>query len=79
MSDRLIEMDYERKKVIVMRTFTDEDGNTYEKEVELDLPQPPMAEGKIRKYKRGEDGLMYEVEEIIRTPLVSGGSEKEEE
>lgn len=69
MPDKLVKMDYERGKVIVMRTFSGEDGSTYEKKIELDLPQPPMSEGILRKVKRGADGKMYETEEIVRFPM----------
>lgn len=79
MSDKLIKMDYERGKVILMRTFTGEDGSTYEKMIEMDLPQPPMSEGKLRKVKRGADGRMYETEEIVRFPMPQNRNLKEEQ
>ena len=68
MADKLVKMDYERGKVIVLRTFTNEDGTSYEKEIELDLPQTPMEQGTIRRVKRGADGRMYETEEPLHYP-----------
>lgn len=79
MSDRLIKMDYERGKAIVMRTIIGENGIPIEKMIEMDIPQPAMSEGIIRKIKRGDDGTMYEVEEKIQFPIVSNQDKKEEE
>lgn len=78
MPDRLISTDFATGKIIVMRTFTNEDGTTYEKEIELDIPQPPMSEGKIRKVKRDADGKMYEIEETIAFPDFDQVSNKED-
>ncbi len=78
MADRLIRMDYERGKVVVMRTTIDENGCPVEQQIELDLPKQPTVKGLVRKVKRGEDGRMYETEEIIETP-VHPGIKKEEE
>ena len=61
MADRLIRMDYERGKVVVMRTTIDENGCQIERQIELDLPKPPTVEGLVRKVKRGDDGKMYEI------------------
>ena len=77
MADRLIKMDYERGKVIVMRTSIDSDGNPFEQQVELDLPETPVAKGLLRKVKQGDDGRFYETEEVIETPILKE-SEKEE-
>ncbi len=79
MADKLIRVDYERGKAIVMRTITNDDGTNCVTEVEIDLPQAPMSEGKIRKVKRDADGRMYETEEIIRFPLMTQTDNKEEE
>lgn len=70
MTDRLIRMDYERGKVIVMRTSTDANGNPIEQQVELDLPKTPTANGLIRKVKHGDDGKLYETEEVIDIPIL---------
>lgn len=78
MADRLIKMDYERGKVIVMRTTVGPDGKMIEQQVELDLPETPKVEGLLRKVKHGEDGRLYETEEVIETPMLNG-NEKEEE
>lgn len=77
MADRLIKMDYERGKVIVMRTSTDSNGNPIEQQIELDLPETPVTKGLIRKVKHGEDGRLYETEEVIETPVLTK-NEKEE-
>lgn len=78
MADRLIKMDYERRKVIVMRTTIDSNGNPIEQLVELDLPDTPKAKGLIRKVKRGEDGRLYETEEVIETPILKNNDKEEE-
>lgn len=78
MADRLIKMDYERGKVIVMRTTVDSDGNSTEQQIELDLPEPPKAKGLLRKVKRGEDGRLYETEEVIETPILNENEQEEE-
>lgn len=70
MADRLIKMDCERDKVLVMRTSIDSDGNSVEHQVELDLPKTPVAKGLIRKVKHGNDGRFYEIEEVIETPIL---------
>lgn len=77
MADRLIKMDYERGKVIVMRTFVDSNGNPVEFPVELDLPETPKTKGLIRKVKHGDDGRLYETEEVIEIPKLEK-NEKEE-
>lgn len=77
MADRLIKMDYERGKVVVMRTTIDSNGNSIEQQVELDLPETPVAKGLIRKVKHGDDGRLYETEEVIETPVLTN-NEKEE-
>ncbi len=69
MSDKLVRVDRERGKAVVIRTFTNSDGSTYEKEIEIDIPQMPIAEGIIRKVKRGSDGKMYETEEVVKFPV----------
>jgi hypothetical protein len=69
MSDKLIRVDRERGKAVVLRTFTNSDGSTCEKEIEIDVPKMPTKEGVIRKVKRGADGKMYDVEEIIKIPI----------
>lgn len=71
MSDRLIKMDYARGKVIVMRTSIDADGNPIEQQVELDLPETPTVKGMIRKVKHGDDGKLYETEEVIDIPMLN--------
>lgn len=75
MADRLIKMDYQRGKAIVLRTVLDANGKPVEQQVELDLPEPPMAKGIIRKVKRGEDGRFYETEEVIETPMLNDTEE----
>ena len=76
MADRLIKMDYERGKVIVMRSSIDSNGNPIEHQVELDLPETPMAKGLIRKVKHGDDGRLYETEEVIETPIFKKSEEE---
>ena len=76
MADRLIKMDYERGKVIVMRTSIDANGNPIEHQMELDLPETPMAKGLIRKVKHGDDGRLYETEEVIETPILKKSEEE---
>lgn len=78
MSDRLIKMDYERNKVIVMRTFTNPDGTSYEKQIEMDLPKTQEVEGKLKKINIKDDGTMYETEEIIKLPVINIKKEEEE-
>ncbi len=70
MADKLIKMDYEQGKVIVMRTTIDSNGNPIEQQVELDLPETPTTKGIIRKVKHGDDGRLYETEEVIETPML---------
>lgn len=79
MSDKLIKMDYERGKVVLMRTFIKEDGSSHEKIIEMDLPQSPMSEGMLRKVKRGPDGKMYETEETVRFPMPKDSNIKGEQ
>ena len=69
MEDRLISADFENGKAIVMRTYTNDDGTTYEKEIEIDLPKIPTTEGILKRVKRGEDGKMYETEEVVEFPI----------
>ena len=76
MNEHLIKMDYERGKAIVMQTSVDSDGNPVEHQVELDLPKTPVSKGLIRKVKHGDDGKLYEIEEVIETPILNG-NEKE--
>lgn len=76
MADRLIKMDYERGKVIVMRSSIDSNGNPIEHQVELDLPEIPLAKGLIRKVKHGDDGRLYETEEVIETPILKKSEEE---
>ncbi len=78
MSDRLIKMDYDRNKVIVMRTFTNPDGTSYEKQIEMDLPKTQEVEGKLKKINIKDDGTMYETEEIIKLPVINIKKEEEE-
>jgi hypothetical protein len=78
MSDRLIKMDYDRNKVIVMRTFTNPDGTSYEKQIEMDLPKTQEVEGKLKKINIKDDGTMYETEEIIKLPVINKKNEEEE-
>ena len=59
MSDRLIKMDYERNKVIVMRTFTNPDGTSYEKQIEMDLPKTQEVEGKLKKINIKDDDKTF--------------------
>jgi hypothetical protein len=77
MGERLIKMDYERGKVIVMRTSIDSEGNPVEHQVELDLPETPVAKGLIRKVKHGDDGSLYETEEVIETPILKENEQEE--
>lgn len=77
MADRLIKMDYKRGKAIVMRTTINSNGQLIEQQVEVDLPETPKTKGMIRKVKYGEDGRLYETEEIIETPILKV-NEKEE-
>lgn len=77
MSDRLIKMDYDRNKVIVMRTFTNPDGTSYEKQIEMDLPKTQEVEGKLKKINIKDDGTMYETEEIIKLPVINIKKEEE--
>lgn len=77
MADRLIKMDYERGKVIVMRTTVDLNGNTVEQQVELDLPKNQTTKGLLRKVKRGDDGRLYETEEVIEMPILEEHKEEE--
>ncbi len=76
MADRLVRMDYDRGKVIVMRTFVLEDGTEEEREIELDLPSRPVEEGLLRRVKIGEDGRTYETEEKILIPVSDEKGEK---
>lgn len=69
MADKLLKMDYERGKAIVLRTTVGEDGRLFEEQIEINLPKLPMGEGTIRKIKRDEEGRMYEVEEKIQVPI----------
>ena len=69
MADRLIRTDFKRKKMIMLRTTVDENGNTVEKEIEMDLPMPPTVKGEIRKLKRDENGRFYETVEVVETPV----------
>lgn len=78
MPDRLIKMDYDRNKVIVMRAFTNPDGTSYEKQIEMDLPKTQGVEGKLKKINIKDDGTMYETEEIIKLPVINIKKEKEE-
>lgn len=78
MSDRLIKMDYDRNKVIVMRTFTNPDGPSYEKQIEMNLPKTQEVEGKLKKINIKDDGTMYETEEIIKLPVINIKKEEEE-
>lgn len=77
MSDRLIKMDYDRNKVIVMRTFTNPDGTSYEKQIEIDLPKTQEVEGKLNKINIKDDGTMYETEETIKLPVINIKKEEE--
>ena len=70
MDERLIKMDYERGKAIVMQTSIDSNGNPVKHQVELDLPETPTIKGQIRKVKHGDDGRLYEIEEAIETPIL---------
>ena len=72
MSDKLIRIDYEKRKAIFSRTIQQKDGSFTEKEIEVALPQQTVSEGVLRKVKRGADGKMYETEEIIKFPLEGG-------
>lgn len=78
MSDRLIKMDYDRNKVIFMRTFTNPDGTSYEKQIEMDLPKIQEVEGKLKKINIKDDGTMYETEEIIKIPVINKKNEEVE-
>ena len=78
MSDRLIRLDRERGKAVFMRTITNDDGTTCEKEIEMDLPPMEMVEGTVRTYQRGDDGKMYETEKTIRFPMMKQTDKKEE-
>ncbi len=69
MDDKLIKIDYERMKAIFLRTFYHDDGTTFEKEIEVDLPKQEMAEGILKKIKYDENGKMYETEERILLPF----------
>lgn len=69
MSDKLIRVDQERGKAIFLRTFVDENGNPCEKEIELDLPEQPMAEGVLKRIGFDDEGKMHETEEVIRFPM----------
>ena len=71
MSDRLIKMDYGRNKVIVMRAFTNPDGTSYEKQIEMNLPKTQEVEGKLNKINIKDDGTMYETEETIKLPVIN--------
>lgn len=68
MADKLIRVDYEKNKAVFLRTIQQEDGSCVEKEIEVDLPQQTFSEGVLRKVKRGSDGKMYEVEEVVKFP-----------
>lgn len=78
MPDRLIKMDYDKNKVIVMRAFTNPDGTPYEKQIEMDLPKTQGVEGKLKKINIKDDGTMYETEEIIKLPVINIKKEEEE-
>lgn len=78
MSDRLIKMDYDRNKVIVVRAFTNPDGTSYEKQIEMDLPKTQGVEGKLKKINIKDDGMMYETEETIKLPVINIKKEEEE-
>lgn len=78
MSDRLIKMDYDRNKVIVVRAFTNPDGTSYEKQIEMDLPKTQGVEGKLKKINIKDDGMMYETEETIKLPAINIKKEEEE-
>ena len=78
MADRLIKMDYERGKVIVMRTTIGSDGKSVEQQIELDLPETPKTTGLLRKVKHGEDGRLYETEEVIEIPILNENEQEEE-
>lgn len=77
MSDRLIKMDYDRNKVIVMRTFTNPDGTSYEKQIEMNLPKTQEVEGKLNKINIKDDDMMYETEETIKLPVINIKKEEE--
>ena len=77
MADRLIKMDYERGKAIVIRTTVDSNGKTVEQQLELDLPKTPTVKGLIRKIQHGSDGRFYETEEVIETPILDDNKEEE--
>lgn len=78
MSDRLIKMDYDKNKVIVVRAFTNPDGTSYEKQIEMDLPKTQGVEGKLKKINIKDDGMMYETEETIKLPVINIKKEEEE-
>lgn len=71
MSDRLIKMDYDRNKVIVMRAFTNPDGTSYEKQIEMNFPKTQEVEGKLNKINIKDDDTMYETEETIKLPVIN--------
>ena len=77
MVDKLVKMDYEHGKIVVMRTSIAQDGSPFEQQVELDLPDSRLDKELLRKVKHGDDGKLYETEEVIETPILKGNKKEE--
>ena len=59
MKEKLLRIDRERGKAIVLQTTVDENG----------IETMKMVEGTIKKVKMGEDGRTIETEQKIYTPV----------
>ena len=69
MNDKILRIDPQRNKMVVLVQKEKTDGSIVEEEMEIDIPAPATTEGMIRKIKYDEEGKMYETEEKISIPV----------
>ena len=76
MDDKIISIDCEKNKMVVLKQIEKEDGTICEEEVEVDIPAPPLVQSLIRRVKFDDNGRMYETEEVIEVPFFEKKSDE---